>query len=93
MQYFTYRSSTERLVHIVDVVIDVIVVEIIAGGIGRVVVARVIIRVIPIVVLAVLVQHHRGEHVGCAHDTRAKCRGMISPKKSHCILTVARFVA
>jgi len=68
---FTYRPGAERLIHVdVDVdVIDVIVVEIIAGGVGGggVVVARVMIRMIAIaVVLAVLVQHHRGEHVGRA---------------------------
>jgi len=68
---FTYRPCAERLVHVdVDVVIDVIVVEIIAGGIGGVVVARVMIRLVAIVVLAVLVQHHRGEHVGRARRAR-----------------------
>jgi len=68
---FTYRPCAERLVHVdVDVVIDVIVVEIIAGGVGGVVVARVMIRLVAIVVLAVLVQHHRGEHVGRARRAR-----------------------
>jgi len=67
----TYRPRAERLVHVVDVVIDVIVVvEVIAGRIGsRVVVACVMIRVVPIVVFVMLVQHHRGEHVECLPRT------------------------
>lgn len=44
----------------------IVVVEVIAGGVGSgVVVACVMIRVVPIVVLVMLVQHHRGEHVEC----------------------------
>lgn len=44
----------------------IVVVEMIAGvGVGGIVVARVMIRVIPIVVLVMLVQHHCGEHVEC----------------------------
>lgn len=53
----------------------IVVVEIIAGGgIGGVVVARVMIRVIPIVVLVMLVQHHCGKHVEClfAHRKHAE---------------------
>lgn len=63
----TYRPRAKGLVHVVDVVIDVIVVvEVIAGRVGsRVVVACVMIRMVSIVVLVMLVQHHRGEHVEC----------------------------
>lgn len=59
----TYRPRAERPVDVADVVVDVVaVVEVVAGVVGGgVVVARVVA-----IVLVVLVQHHRGEHVGAA---------------------------
>lgn len=63
----------------------IVVVEMMIGagvGIGGVVVARVVIRVIPVVVLVMLVQHHRGEHdecLCCAHarNTRGSTRKIL----------------
>lgn len=87
----TYRPRAECLVYVVDVVIDVIVVEMIAGiGIGGVVVARVMIRVIPIVVLVMLVQHHCGEHVECLPVNTRNERGWSFGKAR---LTAPRFAA
>lgn len=83
----TYRSRAERLIHVIDIVIDVIVVKVIAGGVaGGVVVACVMIRMVPIVVLVVFVQHHRGEHVECLPrtvSTRNEQDGLSKMRRSH----------
>lgn len=59
----TYRPRVQRWIQIGDVVVDVVIVDII-GCAGGVVVARMVIRVVSIVVLIVLVQHHSDEHFG-----------------------------
>jgi len=73
----------------------IVVVEMIAGvGVGGVIVARVMIRVIPIVVLVMLVQHHCGEHVEClpvTHGKHAERAKMVFRKSAD--LTAPRFAA
>lgn len=65
----------------------IVVVEVIAGGIGGgVVVACVMIRVVAIVVLVMLVQHHCGEHVECLPrtvSTRNEQDGLSKMRRSH----------
>jgi len=99
--FFTYRSRVKSLVHVVDVIIDVIVVvKMIAGGVdSRVVVACVMIRVVAIVMLVMLVQHHRGKHVerlSRTVSTRNEQDGLSKIRRPHyfsfrCMIRIVHF--